>query len=282
MAARCASSAVMPAEIMRAALSIGLAGSTESSIIRSLAPRIERLGFAGLWVNDTPDGDSLAALRIAAAATQRLQLATGVIPLDRRPAASLEFTGLPAERLTIGIGSGGANDALRLVREGIETIRRATDAAVVVGALGPRMRRLGARCADGVLLSWLTPDAARAAMADLRRDAQVSNARDRDAQGRDAPRPDPRGILYARTIVDEAARPALEREAGRYDGYPAYAANFDRIGARAIDTTIDGRERLAEIDVVDEIVLRAVTPTGSLDELEHFVEEAARWNAGVD
>jgi alkanesulfonate monooxygenase SsuD/methylene tetrahydromethanopterin reductase-like flavin-dependent oxidoreductase (luciferase family) len=249
---------------MRAAVSIGLIGTTDARDIRSLAPRIERLGFSGLWLSDVPRGDSLAGLRVAASVTETLGLATGVIPLDRRPAASLDLTGLPTERTTLGIGSGAARHPLRLVDSGIETLRGATEASVVVGALGPRMRRLAAERADGVVFNWLTPAAAESAMSELH-DA----ARDRSV----------RGVLYVRTIAEPDARAALEHEADRYGSVPSYAANFERLGIRAIDATIDDAERLAAFDVVDEIVLRAITPTGSLAELERFVEEVAGWRS---
>lgn len=247
---------------MRAALSIGLSGATDARAIRALAPRIERLGFSGLWLNDVPNGDSLGGLRIAAAVTGTLRLATGVIPLDRRPAEGLDLGALPAERTTLGIGSGSARHPLGLVERGIATLRRATEAAIVVGALGPRMRRLAAERADGVLFNWLTPAAAARAHSELR-----------DTAGERAVR----SVLYVRTITDEGARSALEREADRYAAVPSYAANFDRLGIRAIDATMDGPSGLRAFDVVDEIVLRAVTPTGSLEELERFVEDAAAW-----
>jgi alkanesulfonate monooxygenase SsuD/methylene tetrahydromethanopterin reductase-like flavin-dependent oxidoreductase (luciferase family) len=247
---------------MRAAVSIGIHGRTGAEIVRALARRVEALGFHALWINDVPGGDSLAGLRVAAEATTTLGLATGVIPLDRRPAESLDFAGIPPERTTIGIGSGGARHPLGLVRDGIATLRRTTDAALVVGALGPRMRRLAAEEADGVLLNWLSPKAAAEATAALRR----------DAAGRPA-----RSILYARTIADEAARPVLEQEARGYETVPAYAANFSRLGIHAIDTTIDGAERLDAFDAVDELVLRAITPNGSLDQLVRFAEATARW-----
>lgn len=249
---------------MRADVSIGLPGSTPADVLTALAPRIERLGFSALWLNDVPGGDSLAGLRTVAAATETLRLATGVIPLDRRPADSLELHGLPTRRTTIGIGSGGARRPLALVADGVTTIRRATDAPIVVGALGPRMRRLAAERADGVLYNWLVPDAAAEAVAELR-----TAAGDRAV----------RAVLYVRTITEQApaARSALEREAARYESVPSYAANFDRLGIRAMDTTLSAGERLVEFDVVDEVVLRAITPGGSLAELERFVEDAAGW-----
>lgn len=251
---------------MRAAVSIGIHGRTPAHTVHALAPRLERLGFAALWINDVPGGDSLAGLREAAAVTSTLGLATGVIPLDRRPAASLDVGDLPAERTTLGIGSGGASKPLRLVEDGLATLRAATTAKVVIGALGPRMRRLAAERADGVLLNWLTPGAAADADRELRS----------QAAGRDV-----RSILYVRTIAEDAARPALQREADGYGSIPAYAANFERLGFRPIDATLDGAgggaDRLTAFDVVDEVVLRAITPTGELEDLERFAEETAGW-----
>lgn len=254
---------------MRAAVSIGLPGTTDHETLRALAPRLERLGFDGLWLNDVPGGDSLAGLRVVAEVTERLRLATGVIPLDRRPIAKLDLAGLPAHRTTIGIGSGGARHPLAVVADGIADLRERTDAAVAVGALGPRMRRLAARQADAVVLNWLTPTAAAHAMDDLRRDAG-----DRAGPAR--------GVLYVRTIVDGAARAALQREADRYGSFASYAANFARLGVRPIDATIDRGATLAAYDVVDEVVLRAVTTEGTLAELERFADEAARWRAAID
>ena len=264
MAEPCASSAATRPESMRADVSIGLPGTTPAEHLRALAPRIERLGFSALWLNDLPNGDSLAGLRVVATTTETLRLATGVIPLDRRPADTLDLGGLPAERMTVGIGSGGAPRPLAVVADGIATLRRATHAPIVVGALGPRMRHLAAEQADGVLFNWLTPAAAADAVVELRAAAGERRVR---------------AVLYVRTITDESARTTLEREAERYDRIPSYAANFERLGIRAIETTLADSDRLPEFDVVDEIVLRAITPNGTLAELERFVEEAARWRS---
>jgi alkanesulfonate monooxygenase SsuD/methylene tetrahydromethanopterin reductase-like flavin-dependent oxidoreductase (luciferase family) len=254
---------------VHAAVSIGLTGTTGADVIRALAPRIERLGFSTLWINDVPGGDSLDGLRVAAVASEELGLATGVIPLDRRPAGTLDLHGLPIDRMTLGIGSGAATHPLTLVRDGIATLRAATDAAIVVGALGPKVRRLAAERADGVLLNWLTPRAAADADAELRSAASAAVA------------PALRAVLYVRTIAEPDARPVLEREAARYSTIPSYAANFERLGIRAIDATVTDAADLAEFDVVDEVVLRAITPTNALRELERFVEETARWRSGA-
>lgn len=259
---------------MAAEVSIGVPGALGPDAVRVLAPRIEAAGFAGLWLNDTPQGDSLAGLAAAAEVTAHLRLGTGVIPVDRRPGPviveDLHRAGVPESRLTLGIGSGqlrtGAVDA---VAESVAVLRAESGAAVVVGALGPRMRLLGAEHADGVLLSWLTPGVAAAQAEELR------------AAGRDAQGEAPRIALYARTIVDDAARPTLEREAAQYASYPAYAANFARLGIEPIDATLPpvGADLASGVAAyrasIDELVLRAITPTGSLDDLLAFVDRAA-------
>ena len=110
-------------------VSIGLPGATPHDVIEALAPQIEAAGFRALWLNDTPDGDSLAGLAVAARVTSSLRLGTGVIPLDRRPAASIlaGLGDLPADRLDLGIGTGGANHGLALVERSVAELRAGND-----------------------------------------------------------------------------------------------------------------------------------------------------------
>ena len=150
----------------RGVVSLGVAASIGPELAALLAPAAERAGFHALWVNDTPGADALAVLAAAARTTERLTLATGVLPIDRRSAAEIALQvaarGLPQDRLVLGIGSGRtASGALRLVADAAAELRSAVTATVVVGALGPRMRALAVEESDGVLLSWLTPAVAR-------------------------------------------------------------------------------------------------------------------------
>ena len=253
---------------MTGVLSLGLKGSVDHALLRALAPRLEVAGFHALWLNDAGDGDALAGLAAAAEVTSTLVLATGVLPFDRRPAdeiaASADRLGLPIGRLVLGVGSGGGTRPLQLVTRGIADLRGATDAAIVLGALGPRMRALGAQMAEGLLLSWLTPAAAEAAVADAREAA--------DELGRNYPR----AVLYARTAVDVAAQRGLDADVAAYGSYRSYAANFARLGFGPGEATIGPRAVGGRVDeyleVVDELVLRAITPSDSLDDLLRFVE----------
>ena len=250
-------------------VSIGLTGSLDHAILTRLAPVIESRGFRGVWLNDTPDGDALAGLAVVAAVTSTLQLGTGVIPLDRREPTEIigALRGLPQGRLTIGVGSGADRHPLGLVTRGVQELTERSEASIAVGALGPKMRRMAAQTADGVLFNWLTAAAAAEAMSDLRR----------DSDGRDV-----RGVLYVRTAITVDARGALRAESDRYGSFPAYAANFERIGVSAIDTTIDGSvpgalaARVTEYERhVDEVVLRAITAEHTLGAYLEFIEKVA-------
>ncbi|MDQ1121579.1 LLM class flavin-dependent oxidoreductase [Microbacterium trichothecenolyticum] len=237
----------------RGAVSLGLAGSLGPDAIAEVAPAVERAGFRTLWVNDTPDGDALAGLAAAARVTERLQLATGVVPVDRRPAADIaddvRSLALPLDRLTLGIGSGMAKEgALARVRDAIDVLHSAGIPRVLVGALGPRMRRTGAERAEGVLLNWVPPTEVREQASALRATA-----------------PDTSVAVYVRTAIVSAARERLDAETARYASFPNYAANFARMGVDAADTTIRDVTELGDAleaytAAADEVVLRAIVP----------------------
>lgn len=245
-------------------LSLGVAGSLGPEAIAAIAPAVEEARFHTLWVNDTPDGDALAALAAAARVTDRLRLATGVIPVDRRPAdeiaahaASLD---LPFDRLTIGIGSGIAREgALARVRDAVAVLHGAGLPRVLVGALGPKMRRTGAEHAEGVLLNWVPPTEAHT-----------------QAEALHALVPATHVAVYVRTAIAAAARERLDAETARYAAFPNYAANFARMGVDAADTTIRDVTALdgavaAYRAAADEVVLRAIVAEDTVEAYLEFV-----------
>ncbi len=252
----------------------GVAGALPHDIIRVLAPSAEAAGYHTFWVNDTPHGDGLAALRVAADATAEIRLGVGVIPLDRQPAdaiarrvAELE---LPQERVLLGIGSGNPRGGLERVREGARLLEERVQASVVIGALGPRMCALAGECADGVLLNWLTP-------AYVAPSAAITDEAQREA-GR------PRSLIlgYVRTVFGPGAREVFAEEAGRYATYPAYAANFDRMGTPAQQTAVVGDTREAIqtglapfASGLDETVVRAIVGEESAGAYLALLEAAA-------
>jgi alkanesulfonate monooxygenase SsuD/methylene tetrahydromethanopterin reductase-like flavin-dependent oxidoreductase (luciferase family) len=252
----------------RGAVSLGVAGSLGPDVIARIAPAVENAGFHTLWVNDTPDGDALAALAAAARVTERLHLATGVVPVDRRPAdtiaAEVASLDLPIERLTLGIGSGVSKaGALARVRQAVEVLHDAGVPRVVVGALGPKMRRTGAERAEGVLLNWVPPTEART-----------------QADALHAISPAAHVAVYVRAAIVPAARERLDTETARYASFPNYAANFERMGVGAADTTIRDVTELsdaleAHTAAADEVVLRAVVPDDTVEAYLDFVRRAA-------
>jgi alkanesulfonate monooxygenase SsuD/methylene tetrahydromethanopterin reductase-like flavin-dependent oxidoreductase (luciferase family) len=251
----------------RSRISLGLRGSIGAAAVGEVAALAEEAGFRGLWVSDSVEGDALDALEAAAARTSRLRLATGVLPLDRRPADGIlpRLAALPAERSTIGVGAGAPTGALDRVTRAVETLRAGCAAEIAVGALGPQMRRLAARHADVVLYNWLTPSALVDVVADLRR----------DAEGRAV-----RSALYLRTIVDLEARPALLAELARKAGKASYATNVDALDgdpfSAALDATTDPGQRLAEFAAsVDEPVLRLIVANPTQRALLAAVERLA-------
>ncbi|MGI6878964.1 LLM class flavin-dependent oxidoreductase [Microbacterium sp. gxy059] len=252
---------MLPTEI-----SLGVAGAIGAEKVARLAPHLEEAGFRTLWINETPGVNALDVAAAAARETDALRVATGVIPVDERPSSELlddiARLEIPEDRLTLGIGSGRRRaGALAMIDATLAELREATSARLVVGALGPKMRALAARASDGVLLNWLPPEAAAAQT----REFHAAN-------------PDGAVSLYVRTNADPSARARLEKEARRYEGLPAYGANFARLGVGALDTALprpgedDPRPgRDAYRGAVDEIVLRAVTPADAVEEFLAFL-----------
>lgn len=250
----------------RGVVSLGLAGSLGPDAIARIAPVVEGAGFHTLWINDTPDGDALAALAAASRVTEHLRLATGVVPVDRRPAdaiaAEVASLGLPLDRLSVGIGSGAAKEgALARVRDAIDILHDAGVPRVLVGALGPKMRRTGAERAEGVLLNWVPPTEAHVQAAALHAIGPAAHV-----------------AVYVRTAIVAAAQGRLDAETAHYASFPNYAANFARMGVDATDTTIRDVTELGDAleaytRAADEVVLRAIVPD---DTVEAYIDFARR------
>jgi alkanesulfonate monooxygenase SsuD/methylene tetrahydromethanopterin reductase-like flavin-dependent oxidoreductase (luciferase family) len=206
----------------------GVAGALPHDVIRTLAAAAEAAGYHTFWVNDTPNGDGLAALRAAVEVTSQIQLGVGVIPLDRQPA---------------------------------DVIARRVD---------ENMCALAGSGSDGVLLNWLTAEYVAPSAAIV------------TAAARDAGRLRPLILGYVRTAFGPGAREVFAEEAGRYGGYPAYAANFARMGTPAEATAVIG-DTSAEIQAglasftseLDETVVRAITGEESADAYMALLEAAA-------
>lgn len=247
---------------------------TPDHVIDRIAEQVEARGYRSFWVNHPPDDDGFRPLGRAAAATSRIPLGTAVVPIGAVPPEAIlrrvAETGLPAGRLRLGIGSGAGPAPLHRVARALDYLRQRTSAELVVGALGPRMRKLAAERADGVLLNSVTPALASAAAREIRADAQ--------AAGR------PRPGVYVNVLVgvgaDQIAE--LQNSAAFLARLPVYAAHFSRTGLHAAQTQI-AAERLSELprlldawrDTVDEIVLVPIAAR-ELDPVSELVDAAVR------
>jgi len=256
-----------------ARLGYGITGDVNADVVRALAPAVESAGLRTLWVNQPGRGDALATMAVAAEATSTLRIASGVLPVDHVPAEGIvrrvRELQLPADRVVLGVGASTGPSPLTTVREAVRTLTEGLGVPVVVGALGPRMRRLAARESAGMLLNWLTPSAARGAVADKNRDVADLGT-------------DATVALYVRCALGEQAHAVAHREADRYAGIPSYAANFARLGFAAVEAAVlagTGAELRARLttytEVLDETVVRGVTATGALEEQLALVAAAA-------
>ncbi len=249
----------------------GIAAATLDELIGPLAKAAESNGYDTFWVNDTPGADGFAALQQAAEVTERIRLGVGVSPIDRRSASdivqAITQSGLPRERLLVGIGAGGAlYGSLDTVRSAVHTIQTDGGVPVAVGALGPKMVTMAAQDADAVVLNWLTPRQARLSTEDIRR------------QQGDQHRCEV--IAYVRVALPDGFE-QLAGEGDRYAAIPAYARHFARMQAQPLDTCAYGtkediQSRLAAFDQsLDETVVRAVSGRETLDAYMGILKAAA-------
>jgi len=250
------------------ALSAGVA----PGVIRAAAQSAESLGYGSFWVNYPAPTDGLGSLAYAAHETARVPLGVGVVPLHTVGpdviTAAVKRHRLPVARLLLGVGSPSPG-ALGRVRDGIAALRARVPARLYVAALGPRMCRLAGEVADGVLLNWLTPEHAEQSAEWIREGAAAAR------------RPPPRLATYVRVAMGPEAADLVEAEGRRYAAIPAYADHFARMSAPPSATAVAARDAAEIADslarwerVLDDVVVRAVTASDSVDETVALVRAA--------
>ena len=189
---------------------LGITAGLESHLVRDLAVRCEQLGYHSLWSNDEPAAPGLETLAHLAAATARIELGVGVLPVDRyQPveiASEIERLGIDPARLWIGIGSGRVRPQIDVLRRAVAELRAhlPPETRIVIAAMRPRLCRLGGALADGVLLNWMLPD-------------QLAEARRWVLEGADeAGRAAPIVASYVRVAVSSGSPQRLRDEERRY------------------------------------------------------------------
>lgn len=229
----------------------------------SEARTTEAEGFAFLSLPNIFGHDAIGALTVAGRETQRIELATGVVPSPPRHPVAMAQQALTAQaacrgRFVLGIGLSHriviedmlglsyANPAKQM-REYLEVLMPlvrgqpaqvenslhrvnaslqvvdATPVPVVVAALGPRMLEVAGRLADGTM-TWMTGTKTLATHT-------VPKIR---AAAQAAGRPEPRVVAALPIAISSdpaQAREAASRMFAIYGTLPSYRAMLDREGA---------------------------------------------------
>ena len=148
---------------------LGVTAGLDAGVAREFAARCEQLGYHSLWSNDEPTARGLDTLAQFAAATTKVELGVGVLPLHRNQPAEIareiDRLALDPARLWLGIGSGALARQLDAIERAVAELRAhlPETTRIVIAAMRPRLCHLGGAIADGVLLNWMLPEhAARA------------------------------------------------------------------------------------------------------------------------
>lgn len=185
---------------------LGVTAGLDTSLARDLAAYAEQLGYHSLWSNDEPTAPGLHTLAVFAAATAKVELGVGVLPLHRyQPteiAVEIDRLGLDPARLWLGIGSGALPKQIDALQRAVAELRTLLPdtTRVMVAAMRPRLCRLGGAIGDGVLLNWMLP-------------AQAAQAREWVREGAaEQGRPAPIVASYVRVALGPDARRRLRAE----------------------------------------------------------------------
>jgi len=128
----------------------------------ALAGRLERMGYGALWIGGSPDPD-LALVQAALDASERIAVATGIVPIWAAPAQELAAAWHRVEarhpgRFLLGLGTSHRERWGAPAERPVEALLEYVDALVADGvpaqrmtlaALGPRVLRLSAERTAG-------------------------------------------------------------------------------------------------------------------------------------
>ena len=241
----------------------------------------ETLGYAAIFLPEIAGRDAFVALGALAGETERLQLATGIIPMRARTTMLTAMGAATVHerssgRMILGLGTGPAvAGALDELRNSVVTLRRLfageqvevggrrlqlslvipNPVPIWISALGPRAMHLAGEVADGVLLNWCSPERVAAAATQLREGAE--------AAGRD-----PASVtigVYVRASLGadgSAALRALRAATGEYASYPAYARQFAALGLGDEARAAAAAHAAGRPDEVSEALVRAICLAG--------------------
>lgn len=213
---------------------------TDAAVVT--AAELEELGYATLWMAGG-QGNNLPQITEVVRGTSRIQVASGILSVDRVPSAAVAaaYADLPAGRFVVGLGGAHGPRPLAALGDYLDEIEAAVPpSARILSALGPRMLELARDRASGAYPYLVTTD-------------YVASAREILGAGPQ--------LAVLMNVVASADR-AEVRETVRggslkfLAGMPGYAANFRRMGftdadiADLSDRLVDGLTVWGDFDTV--------------------------------
>jgi probable F420-dependent oxidoreductase len=258
--------------------------------------RAEAAGYDDLWTGETAGPDGFTPLALAAAVTERVRLATGIVnPYTRGPALLAQQAAALADasggRFVLGIGASSNViverwngvpfvKPLSKVREAIETLRPVLagergpggfkletaprhEVPIVVAALRGKMLALAAELADGAFTNFLP-------LSGLPQVRDAFGAPDKELACRFfcVPQPEEHGMGFAKHLF------------AAYGTVPVYAAFFRWLGwAEQLDPMVEAwqaGDRKRALELVPEDLVREIfvfgEPEAMRERLAAFVE----------
>jgi probable F420-dependent oxidoreductase len=258
--------------------------------------RAETAGYDDLWTGETAGPDGFTPLALAAAVTERVRLATGIVnPYTRGPALLAQQAAALADasggRFVLGIGASSNViverwngvpfvKPLSKVREAIETLRPVLagergpggfkletaprhEVPIVVAALRGKMLALAAELADGAFTNFLP-------LSGLPQVRDAFGAPDKELACRFfcVPQPEEHGMGFAKHLF------------AAYGTVPVYAAFFRWLGwAEQLDPMVEAwqaGDRKRALELVPEDLVREIfvfgEPEAMRERLAAFVE----------
>jgi probable F420-dependent oxidoreductase len=216
--------------------------TTEPAAAVATAVALEELGYATLWVPGGR-GNALPLITEVVRATERIPVASGILSVDRVPAAEVTraYADLPAGRFVAGLGGAHGARPLAALNGYLDEIEDVVPASArILSALGPKMLRLARERAAGAYPYLVTTDYVASAREILGEQAQLAV------------------LLNVVPETDAAAAREIVRSGSlRFlAGVPGYAKNFRRMGftdedvADLSDRLVDGVAVRGDFDAV--------------------------------
>jgi probable F420-dependent oxidoreductase len=223
---------------------LGPLGATHTALDTdpAVAAELEELGYATLWLAGG-QGNNLPQITEVIRGTSRIQVASGILSVDRVPSAAVAsaYAELPAGRFVVGLGGAHGARPLATLGDYLDEIDDVVPpSARILSALGPRMLELARDRASGAYPYLVTTDYVASAREILGADRQLAVLIPVVAET---------DVTRVREVVRGGSLKFLA-------GIPGYAANFRRMGfteadiADLSDRLVDGLTVWGDFDAV--------------------------------